>query len=324
MKSKITDPKFIARLTNRAIPVDPRQPIQVVDVRDEGSWQYDTVVYDSIWAGGESIPLVLRTYRSPFTYWQTQDYQQRNREWAVLRRLRLDSFPSPRPLARDEAEAGDFIIWRDPPGENWYRPDQDIATQARPFVPQLAGLLARLHTLDPNSLNNEPLYQATVAGTLVRMLLWSREMGSEDLRQVIARLKPAVAKLKSWSPRLLHGNPHLGNVLVDQTMITTLLNWENAAIGDPRWDVMTAAHWLRQADPDLGEQLVNWYETFTGHTIGNRPFWWAMVSVRLWALKSWTYHALRHGRVPADFAEWVEDLPQAETRAFRDLAEAGL
>ena len=324
MTLKLTDPKLIARLTNQAIPVDLDQPIQVAAIRDEGSWQYETIVYDSIWGSGELIPLVLRSYRSPFSWWQIQDDQKRNREWAVLRRLRLDGFPAPRPLARDAAESGDFIIWLNPPGQSWYQPGLDIGVQVKPFIPQLAGLLAQLHALDPRSLNNEPLYQATVAGALVRLLLWSREMENEELRQVVARLKPAVARLKSWSPRLLHGNPHLGNILVDQRRIAALVNWENAAIGDPRWDVMTAAHWLRQADPNLGEQLVNWYETFTGQTIEERPFWWAMVSVRVWALKAWAHHALQRRRLPAELAKWVEDLPQARTRALHDLAEAGL
>jgi len=318
------DSKLITELTNEAIPVDPTHAIQVRDIRKPGSQQQDTIIYDSIWAGGVAIPLVLRYYRSPVTHWQTQDPNKRDREWAVLRRLRLDRFPVPRPVAKGEAEMGNFIIWLDPLGERWSAPENEIAARAKPVIPQLASLLARLHSLNHNSLNNEPLYQATVAGTLVRMLLWSREMENEDLRQVIARLKPAVAKLKSWPPRLLHGNLHLGNIMARHAEILMLLNWEHAAIGDPRWDVMTAAHWLRQADRELAEQLVNWYETFTGRTINNRPFWWAMVSTRAWALKAWTYQAAQEGRLPADLNGPPEEVEQAKERAFRDLAEAGL
>ena len=324
MTVDITDPRFLTRLANRVIPIDAAASIRVTAVEDRRTWQYDTILFDSIWADNVSIPLVLRYYRSPITLWQTRDPHKCDREWAVLRRLRLDGFPAPRPLARGETDSREFIIWQKPAGQTWRRSDRNLAAQARAFIPQLAGLLAALHSLNPNSLNNEPLYHATVAGSLVRMLLWSREMGDEDLRRVIRRLKPAVAGLKSWSPRLLHGRPHPDNVLVAANEITTLINWDYAAIGDPRWDVMTAAHWLRQIDPAFGEQLVNWYETFTGHTIDDRPFWWAMVSVRLWAIKAWADHAARRGLVPDGLLDWTGDLPQVKARAFDDLANVGL
>ena len=324
MSIDITNPKNITNLTNQAIPVDPLNPIKIQDVKNIGTWQHEMVAYDTVWDSGESIPLVMRFYRSPITYWQTDDDSKRDREWAVLRRLRLDGFPVPRPVARGESEGDSYIIWRLSSGHSWASLEQADASKAMPLIPQLADFLSRLHGLNQNSLNNEPLYQATVAGTLVRMLLWSREMGNEELRQMIARLKPAVSQLKSWHPRLLHGNPHIGNLITDDGQIVAVLNWDNAAIGDPRWDVMTAAHWLRQGDEEAGERLVNWYETFTGKTIDDRAFWWAMISVRLWALKSWTHFAVQQSRIPEHLTTWANDLPLAEDRAYRDLASAGL
>lgn len=324
MSQALTNPETITRLTNEAIPTDSAQPIEVNNIQDVGTWQHDTVSYESIWANGLSIPLVLRAYRSPITYWQTEDPHKRNREWAVLRRLRLDGFPVPRPLARGEIGAQPFIIWQGVSGRAGLQDNQPLTEQVKPLIPQLANLLATLHALDHSSLNNEPLYQATVAGSLVRMLLWSREMSNEALRQAVSRLKPAVVGLQSWRPRLLHGNPHFGNVLIEDGQIAKLLNWENSAIGDPRWDVMTAAHWLRSEDAELADQLVNWYETFTGQTIGSRPFWWAMISVRLWALKTWADFAVQHNIISASFSAWTENLPTVEAQAAQDLAEAGL
>jgi aminoglycoside phosphotransferase (APT) family kinase protein len=324
MSLELVDPELIARLTNQAIPVDQDQPIQVNDIREDVTWEYITVTYNSVWAEGVAIPLVLRHHRSSVSYWQNRDFNKCPREWAVLRRLRLDGFPAPRPVAQGEMSLGQYLIWQLPAGETWYRPGQSFAEQAGPIIPQLANLLSILHALDQNSLNHEPLYQATVAGTLVRMLIWSREIGSEALRQMVARLKPAVAGLESWQPSLLHGNPHLDNLLVSNGEITALLNWENAAIGDPRWDVMAAAYWLRQRDPALADQLVNWYETFTGKTIAERPFWWALLSVRLWALKAWVNYAIDQRILAADFAEWTVDLAEVHDLALVDLAAAGL
>ena len=324
MDLQITDPEFITSLTNQAIPVDPTEPIQVENIKEETTWEYATVSYDTIWADGILVPLVLRHYRSTVSLWQTQDLNKANREWAVLRRLRLDGYPAPRPVAQGETDFGSFLIWQRPIGESWYRPELDFAEQAKPLIPQLANVMSMLHALDQNSLNHEPLYQATVAGTLVRMLLWSREIGSEDMRQMIARLKPAVAQIESWRPVLLHGNPNLDNVLVNDNEITAVLNWENAAIGDPRWDVMAAAYWIHQRDQTLADQLVNWYETFTGKTITDRSFWWALISVRTWALKAWVDYGVRHKTLPITYAGWIADLPIAKERAFQDLTTAGL
>ncbi|MFQ5577105.1 MAG: phosphotransferase family protein [Anaerolineae bacterium] len=324
MPSKKNNLDLIALLTNMAIPTNSARPIEVSHVTKFPSWQHDTIIYNSIWDGGQVLPLGLRSYRNPLTYWQTQDPHKPERVWAVLRRLRLDSFPSPRPLARGEFGKTRYIIWHLAPGRPWYNPRLSVAPQTQSLIPQLAELLARLHALNHDGLNNEPLYQATVAGTLVRMLLWSREMGNEDLRLVIGRLKPAVAGLKSWPHRLIHGDPHLGNVLVHEGSIAALLNWENAAIGDPRWDVMTAAHWLRRHSPEQADQLVNWYETFTGRTITARPFWFALISVRLWALKSWLRHAVEHKIVSSECKDWTRDVAEAKHNAFADLAEAGL
>ncbi len=324
MSSTRNNINLVTLLTNKAIPLKASQTIEVSNVAVHSSWQDDTITYTSVWANGQTLPLVLRSYRSPLTYWQTQDPYKQDRVWAVLRRLRLDGFPSPRPLAKGIFGRTRYLIWHLAPGEGWYDPALGFREQAQALIPRLAELLARLHALDHEGLNNEPLYQATVAGTLVRMLLWSREMGNEELRHVIARLKPAVARIRSWPHKLIHGDPHPGNVQVHEGTITALLNWENAAIGDPRWDVMTAAHWLHRRDEELADQFVNWYETFTGRTITGRPFWYALISARLWALKAWLHYAVDNRIVSSECAAWTEDLPEVRKMALADLSNAGL
>jgi len=318
------DLNLVTLLTNKVIPISETRPIEVTDVRTHPSWEHDTLNYVTRWANGEILPLTLRAYRSSITYWQTQDPNKRDRVWAVLRRLRLDGYPSPRPLARGALGKTDFIIWATVQGEAWLNEEKNAIDVLRPLIPQLAELLARLHALDHNGLNNEPLYQATVAGTLVRMLLWSREMGEPELKQMIARLKPVVANIQGWQHKLIHGDPHPGNVLTRDGQITAVLNWEHAAIGDPRWDVMTAAHHIRAYDPELAEQFINWYETFTGRHITDRDFWYALISVRQWALKAWLAHAIATKKVSSSLADWTKDTVAAQLRAQKDLLAAGL
>ncbi len=318
------DDNLVAMLTNKAIPTDENCPIKVRDVSPTHSWEYDTITYTSLWPDGQALPLTLRSYRSNLTCWQTHSPQKVAAVWAVLRRLRLDSFPAPRPLAKGKLGQTEYLIWQMLPGKRLLPASPGAMDMAQEIIPQLAELLARLHALDHNGLNDAPLYQATVAGTLVRMLLWSREMGNATLRQMIARLKPEVAKIQSRPHRLIHGNPQLHHVTVHEGKLIGLLNWEQAAIGDPRWDVMTAAHGLRKYSPALADQLVNWYETFTGKRIDNRPFWYALVSVRLWALKSWVQYAAQAKKISSQSADWTIDLPDVEAMAGQDLHEAGL
>lgn len=324
MSTTENDIELAALLTNLAIPTDADHSIGVKQAHINFSWDYDTINYTSVWPAGQELALVLRSYYSRLTYWQIEDLKKPEKVWAVLRRLRLDGFPCPRPLAHGMFGQTPYLIWAPPAGDPWLETVDNFPAQAKPLIPHLADLLARLHAIDHNGLNNEPLYQATVAGTLVRMLLWGREMANEELRQMIARLKPPVAQLQSWSPRLIHGEAHLGNITVHNGCITSLCNWEHAAIGDPRWDVMTAAHWIRQRDPELAEQLINWYETLTGRVITDRPFWYALISVRLWAVKSWLAYAVKTQKVSSRNAAWVSDLAQVRDYATRDLQAAGL
>jgi aminoglycoside phosphotransferase (APT) family kinase protein len=317
----MTNDKLLKHLTNTAIPT--AAPIEITDVQDISAWQHQTTTFTGVWSAGKrSQKLILRQYTGRITHWQTQDPYQADRVWAVMRRLRLDGFPAPRPVARGLFGETPYLIWRQPRGETWNPEEFDAQTKA--LVPQLARLLARLHALNHNGLNNEPLYQATVAGTLVRMLIWSREMQNEDLRQMIKRLKPAVARIKSWPHCLLHGDPLMSNILILDKKIAALLNWENAAIGDPRWDVMTAAHHLHQFNPAQAAKLINRYEKISRRRIANRSFWYAMIAVRLYALKSWVAHALEAGSLSPRHAEWTQDLAAVQESAFEYLDKAGL
>jgi len=317
----MTNEKLLKHLTNTAIPTGA--PIEITGAQDISVWQHQTRAFTGVWSAGKRTQrLILRQYTGSITYWQTQDPYQADRVWAVMRYLRFDSFPAPRPVARGLFGETPYLIWRQPRGKAWNPAEVDAQTKA--LISQLARLLARLHALNHNDLNNEPLYQATVAGTLVRMLIWSRETQNEDLRQLIKRLKPAVARVKSWPHCLLHGDPLPHNTFVQDKKITALLNWENAAIGDPRWDVMTAAYHLHQFKPALAATLVNRYEKISRRRIANRPFWYAMIAARLYALKLWVARALETGSLPAGYAAWTQDLDAAQENAFEYLHQAKL
>lgn len=309
---------WVTLLTNTVIPA--KNTIEVTKVEAFSAWDYDTLNYVTRWSNGETKPLTLRTYQNPVCYWQLPDPYKRDRVWAVLRRLRLESYPAPHVIARGTLENAGFLIWHTQDHHNWHAENAPSLN----LLPQLAELLAHLHQIDPSPLNDEPLYQATIAGSLVRMLLWSREIADPDLKPMIRRLKATLTTIEPWQHRLIHGDPHLGNVQTHNGKIVTLLNWENAAIGDPRWDVMTAAHAIRQSNLKQADRFVNRYETFTGRTIDNRDFWYALISTRLWALKSWVKSAVDAKKVSAKMVDWTADLAIVKKQAQQDLQLAGL
>ena len=115
----LNNKEYIAFLTNHAIPLDENQTIAVDTIKSVETGSDDTVEYDTLWPDNVPVPLTLRRYQSQITYWQVEDPNKCDREWAVLRRLRLDGFPIPRPIARGLDQDQPYIIWRTPKGEAW-------------------------------------------------------------------------------------------------------------------------------------------------------------------------------------------------------------
>jgi hypothetical protein len=118
-------------------------------------------------------------------------------------------------------------------------------------------------------------------GRTRRLLSWVREVGAETDTMTGADL--------------VHLDYHPGNVLVDGGRVTGIIDWDGAARGDHRFDLVT----LRFSVPQLDGLLR---ELVPADVL--RP-WWAHMSLRLvdWALR-------HHG--PAEVDHWL------------DVAESGL
>ena len=107
------------------------------------------------------------------------------------------------------------------------------------------------------------------------------------------------------SPVLVHGDFRLGNIMVDETGLAAVLDWELCHLGDPREDVawMCANSWrFGNNEKRLGgfgdvEPLLEAYATAGGAEFSARDIdWWEMLSSMKWGVMCMgMYESFRSG-----------------------------
>jgi aminoglycoside phosphotransferase (APT) family kinase protein len=188
------------------------------------------------------------------------------RQFQVMRALNATDVPVPA-VAWLEA-TGDvlgvpfFVMGRLPgvrtPPLFWYG--------AGPMVDAAAGALARIHRVDWESAGLANLRPGDAATPLASELkMWdarARHVGT-DRDQALARLRAALIEHEPADARfaLTHGDTNAGNYLFRANAVAAVVDWELAAIGDPRSDLgfyaaleaMFGASWGSAGDSVLAE-----------------------------------------------------------------------
>jgi aminoglycoside phosphotransferase (APT) family kinase protein len=104
----------------------------------------------------------------------------------------------------------------------------------------------------------------------------------------------------------VHGDLDADRVRCDARGATAVLGWENAALGDPRWDVARVALALRAREADaLVERLYAAYEAQSDQALRDMPTWEALSGVQRWSAVEWAHRT----------AAGVSLAPLDETRA---------
>jgi aminoglycoside phosphotransferase (APT) family kinase protein len=220
-------------------------------VRIPGGFSKETFLFDAVHGDGSREPLVLRR-DLPAGPAQTTVVD----EFAVLRAVRRAGIPAPEPtqLEADPSVLGQpFLILRRVEGF------ADAGGKPREVGLELARVLARLHSLDPEKLDagfrDVPRTGAACADLLLDHwhAIWLRK-----------RLEPAPVLVRAFGwlrahrPEtvsriaVVHTDVGMHNLLVHDGRIRALLDWEFARIGDPADD-------LGYARPHV-EKLVGWDE----------------------------------------------------------------
>ena len=294
----------LQRLCQRSFPERLDQRISRIEPLRDARYQGNT--FSLSWRSGrkpEVERLVLRRYGDPWTWWRLEDTEKAQREWALMRWLYAEGLPVPRVYAAGSATDDDFVLRADASGHPLIAEGEEGSAQTHARVEALARLLARLHRLVPPDGERQVLPTVSPEGEVERLRAIADQCADAGLIEVLDEL--STRKVEARPLCVLHGSPCSSSVLCDAQGVTALLNWENSALGDPRWDVARAASALHnQQATDLADQFCTFYEKDSGQSMADRDFWEALVAAQSWALATW-------GRTNSDPQEVAQSAGEA-------------
>lgn len=134
---------------------------------------------------------------------------------------------------------------------------------------RIAEVLAALHGLDLAGVPALPEREDPVAGLLALL------PADHALRSLLQADPPTLSPRRT----LLHGDFWPGNLLWRGRELVAVIDWEDAALGDPLSDVACCALELRyQHGADAAETFVAHYARSSGLDLAELPLWTAYVS----------------------------------------------
>ena len=288
-------------LCRRSFPYRLDQSITHIKPLDDG--RHPSVSLSLAWREGRRPRverLVVRQYADPWTWWALDDGQKAQREWTVMRWLFGRGLPVPQLYASGSEGEHEYLMMPLVPGE-------PVQATSSAHVEALAVLLAQIHRLTPPEAVRQALpgvlpgrelarlrdlaFRCQVDGLLEATTALYAELHAELHAEV--RAEPHAETDESMASEVpplcvLHGDPRLANVRCDAQGITALLGWENAALGDPRWDVARVVNDLRSQQADaLAERFCAVYEDRSGRPLVDLGFWETLTATQSWALVEW-------------------------------------
>ena len=241
-----------------------------------GSFSNSTYLVDTQDAHQASFPFVIRRY-APFG-----DYdrgEKARREYSTLALLGAHHIPAPLPLYLDAQGAllgMPGIVVSYVAGKHLVSPPDPLR-----WAGSLARTLAHIHAVPCHAPaeclldgNSEALW---FAGAELAEPLLSHEDGPL-LWHLIRELRPQLRPVPS---RLAHVDYWPGNLLWQGDEISAVLDWEEAACGDPGYDVAYAEMHLHLLGLETAaEEFLQVYEREAGRRIENLGFWGLAAAVR--------------------------------------------
>jgi len=226
--------------------------------------------------------------------WKGANPDAARREFELLAHLVAAGLPVPRPLLLDESPPHPFFVM------DFIEGTRDLPADG---AEALADMLARVHAL-------------ALPGT---MLLPDREDPIANLAKYLGPGQAALQRRLADQPTLarrrtlLHGDYWPGNVLWRSGELVTILDWEDAALGDPLSDVACCRLELRYVvGPTGAEAFTRRYAQQTRRSLGDLPIWSAYVAAAaLASMSQWGLPAEREAHMRR---EAEASLAEAEAR----------
>lgn len=157
-----------------------------------------------------------------------------------------------------------------------------VEGQPHPFFARVgidfAQMLARLHAIRWSEMPDLPVKPR---GFLLESLAAEVEsLGNPELLGILDWLERNAASAPEQPHTVTHGDYTLHSVLAEGTRIVAVLDWEHAALADPRLDVGYSSASLAVYGLPLADQFIEAYEAAAG-VVADRPFWETLGALRL-------------------------------------------
>ena len=307
-------------------------------------WSHETWLFDAQWSDrGQSRSQGLCLRRDPGNA-LLRHLSDLGDQFRVLQCLERSALLTPRPFwyeADPSVLGAPFLVMEKVPGtcpNPWGREGRRFyeAAAARGALPaSFTDTLATLHNIDWQTAGLDFLgvpEAGTNAFALGEIRKWRELIDAAGhppepvLTDLICWLEANAPITKRLS--LVHGAYRTGNFLVDNDVISALLDWELQVIGDPMYDVAYVLSDLNREASDLLSNLVprdlfyERYEAATGLTIDDDvcryyQLLYAMRSAAFWMSASGLYADGRSDDVRLARTAW--SVPVVLERAARDL-----
>lgn len=220
-------------------------------------------------------------------------------EFTLLQLLHAEGVPAPRPYLLDQSGAifaTPYIVIEYVEGETEFAP-----TDTADLLPQLATHLSTIHRIDGSkpALSVLPRQERRFAAILRDRPAPLDAAGDEArIRDALEAVWPLPQRNRSV---LLHGDYWPGNVLWRNGQLVAIIDWEDAAVGDPLADVGNSRLEILWAfGVEAMQSFTQQYQAMTAIDFTNLPYWDLCAALR----------------PIAKIGEWVAD--ETTERAMRE------
>ncbi|HLW00463.1 MAG TPA: phosphotransferase [Ktedonobacterales bacterium] len=241
-----------------------------------GSFSNSTYLAEALDAHQTRFPFVIRRYAQFGSY---DRGEKARREYSTLALLQAHGVPAPLPLYLDDTGAilgTSGIVVSFAPGKQNANP----ATPVR-WARTLAIMLARIHAIscEQNERGERPA-ECLLDGNSEAIWFAQTEavpdslLAHEDGPSLWREVHALRQQLRPVPARLLHVDYWPGNILWQGEQISAVLDWEEAAYGDPGYDVAYGYLHLQLLGLEhAARTFLEVYEVEAEHRVENLGFW---------------------------------------------------
>jgi aminoglycoside phosphotransferase (APT) family kinase protein len=262
-------------------------------------------------ASGSAFRIVVRRYAVFGSYDRSE---KARREFKTLELLHRNGIPVPRPLYLDE----DGTLLGCPGIVTDYSPGEMLTSPADPLncARAMATVLGRIHSVPCDAEAKGFLLDANAEATwFARSHAVPDHMAAHpDGAAVWKMVRDLLPQIQPVPSTLVHVDYWLGNVLWDQGRIAAVVDWEEAACGDPGIDVAYCRMdmFLNGMGRRAADEFLDVYQAEIGQRIANLGLWELAAAARpMFSPEGWITGSLAEERFGLFLADATERAVEA-------------